>query len=54
MAYCLIKILTSGDKQWGGGEQRVVIGIAVSTRGRLIVEAQTDIINYSYIMELDL
>lgn len=35
-------------------EQRVPIGIAVSTRERLIVEAQTDIIYHSYIMALDL
>lgn len=35
-------------------KQRVAIGIAVSTRRQLIMEARTNIINHSYIMTLDL
>lgn len=46
------------DIRWGTvgkrKEQTVAIGKVVSTRGRLIVEARTNIIDHSYIMVLDL
>lgn len=35
-------------------EQKVTIGVAANTRGRLIVEARTDVIHHLYIMMLDL
>lgn len=35
-------------------EQRVAIGIGVSTRGNLIVESRTDIMNHTYTMTLNL
>lgn len=34
-------------------EQREAIGIAVSPRGRFLVEARTDIIEHSYVMAID-
>lgn len=34
-------------------EERVGIGIAITIRNRIIVDARTDIINYPYIQGLD-
>lgn len=49
---------TSYEMRWGTVEEQkeqwVTIGVAVTTRNRIIVEARTDIINHSYFRALDI